>query len=146
MRICNLREKQVINSADCKILGYVQDVEFDLCSGCIKAIIVPGPPKLFCFFGADCEYVIPFECIGGFSKIMPGVVIGEGAIVAGGSVVTKDVPKGAIVGGNPAKVIGWTEELAKRRIAENRINYTVSNDVEEVEKYYWEILSRKNNL
>ena len=72
-------------------------------------------------------------CIGGFSKIMPGVVIGEGAIVAGGSVVTKDVPKGAIVGGNPAKVIGWTEELAKRRIAENRINYTVSNDVEEVE-------------
>lgn len=85
-------------------------------------------------------------CIGGFSKIMPGVVIGEGAIVAGGSVVTKDVPKGAIVGGNPAKVIGWTEKLAKRRIAENRINYTVSNDVEEVEKYYWEILSRKNNL
>ena len=63
MRICNLREKQVINSVDCKILGYVQDVEFDLCSGCIKAIIVPGPPKLFCFFGADCEYVIPFECI-----------------------------------------------------------------------------------
>ena len=54
MRICNLREKQVINSADCKILGYVQDVEFDLCSGCIKAIIVPGP---------HCEYVIPFECI-----------------------------------------------------------------------------------
>ena len=24
---------------------------------------MPGPPKLFCFFGADCEYVIPFECI-----------------------------------------------------------------------------------
>lgn len=84
-------------------------------------------------------------CIGGFSKIMPGVVIGEGAIVAGGSVVTKDVPKGAIVGGNPAKIIGWTEDLAKRRIGENRINYTVSNDVEEVEKYYWEILPHNNN-
>lgn len=84
-------------------------------------------------------------CIGGFSKIMPGVVIGEGAIVAGGSVVTKDVPKGAIVGGNPAKIIGWTEDLAKRRICENRINYTVSNDVEEVEKYYWEILPHNNN-
>lgn len=84
-------------------------------------------------------------CIGGFSKIMPGVVIGEGAIVAGGSVVTKDVPKGAIVGGNPAKVIGWTEELAKRRIAENRKNYTIFNEVEEVEKYYWEILPHNNN-
>ena len=74
MRICNLREKQVINSADCKILGYVQDVEFDLCSGCIKAIIVPGPPKLFCFFGADCEYVIPFECI---VNVGPDVILVE---------------------------------------------------------------------
>ena len=76
---------------------------------------------------------------------MPGVGIGEGAIVGGGSLVTKDVPKGAIVGGNPAKIIGWTEDLAKRRIGENRINYTVSNDVEEVEKYYWEILPHNNN-
>ncbi|WP_236940470.1 acyltransferase [Faecalibaculum rodentium] len=81
--------------------------------------------------------------IGGFSKIMPGVVIGEGAIVAGGSVVTKDVPKGAIVGGNPAKVIGWTEELAERRIAENRPCYTIENELDEVEKYYW--IELKNN-
>ena len=50
-----------------------------------------------------------------------------------------------IVGGNPAKVIGWTEELAKRRIAENRKNYTIFNEVEEVEKYYWEILPHNNN-
>ena len=83
--------------------------------------------------------------IGGFSKIMAGVVIGESAIVAGGSVVTKGVPKGAIVGGNPAKVIGWTEELAKRRIAENRKNYTIANEVEEVEKYYWEVLPYSND-
>ena len=53
--------------------------------------------------------------------------------------------EGAIVGGNPAKVIGWTEELAKRRIAENRKNYTIFNEVEEVEKYYWEILPHNNN-
>jgi serine acetyltransferase len=37
--------------------------------------------------------------------IVPGVTIGDGAIVAMGSVVTKDVPDGAIVGGNPAKII-----------------------------------------
>lgn len=39
------------------------------------------------------------------AMIMPGVVIGEGAVVAGGSVVTKDVPPYAVVGGNPAKFI-----------------------------------------
>ena len=36
---------------------------------------------------------------------MKGVTIGDGAVVAAGSVVTKDVPQGALVGGNPAKVI-----------------------------------------
>jgi len=44
--------------------------------------------------------------IGTGSIILKGVNIGEGAIVAAGSVVTKDVPSFAIVGGNPAKVIG----------------------------------------
>lgn len=43
---------------------------------------------------------IGFNCI-----VMKGVTIGEGAIVAAGSVVTKDVPDWTIVGGNPAKVI-----------------------------------------
>jgi acetyltransferase-like isoleucine patch superfamily enzyme len=37
--------------------------------------------------------------------IMPGVTIGEGAIIGAGSVVTKDVPNYAIAAGNPAKVI-----------------------------------------
>lgn len=39
------------------------------------------------------------------SLIMPGVTIGEGAIVLAGSVVTKDVPSRVVVGGNPAKII-----------------------------------------
>jgi len=37
--------------------------------------------------------------------VMPGVTIGENAVVAGGSVVVKDVPPFSVVGGNPAKVI-----------------------------------------
>ena len=36
---------------------------------------------------------------------MPGVTIGDGAIVASAAVVTRDVPPYAIVGGNPAAVI-----------------------------------------
>ena len=46
--------------------------------------------------------------IGFNSIIMKGVTIGEGAVVAAGSVVTKDVPDYAVVGGNPAKVIKYT--------------------------------------
>ena len=39
--------------------------------------------------------------------ICPGVKIEDGAIIAMGSVVSKSVPKCAIVGGNPARIIGW---------------------------------------
>jgi acetyltransferase-like isoleucine patch superfamily enzyme len=38
--------------------------------------------------------------------LLPGVTIGEGAIVQAGSVVTHDIPKGAIAGGHPAEVFG----------------------------------------
>lgn len=85
-------------------------------------------------------------CIGGFSKIMPGVTIGKGAIVAGGSVVTKDVPRGTIVGGNPARIIGWTKNLAKKRIEEGRIPYTINDDIDEVEKYYWDFLKKDDEI
>jgi putative colanic acid biosynthesis acetyltransferase WcaF len=44
--------------------------------------------------------------IGARALVLPGVQIGERAIVGAGAVVTKDVPAHAIVAGNPAKVIG----------------------------------------
>lgn len=45
--------------------------------------------------------------IGANSTILDGITIGNGAIIAAGSVVTKDVPAYAIVGGNPVKVIKY---------------------------------------
>lgn len=52
--------------------------------------------------------------IGSFAQIMPGVTIGEGALVAAGAVVTKSVPPHTVVGGNPARVICTTEEYIKK--------------------------------
>ena len=45
--------------------------------------------------------------IGCRAVIVPGVTINEGAVIAMGAVVTKDVPRGAVVGGNPAKVLKY---------------------------------------
>lgn len=45
--------------------------------------------------------------IGAFVRILGGVNIGDGAVIGAGSVVVKDVPPYAIVGGNPAKIIRY---------------------------------------
>jgi UDP-2-acetamido-3-amino-2,3-dideoxy-glucuronate N-acetyltransferase len=44
--------------------------------------------------------------IGGGSVLLPGITIGANALVGAGSVVTRDVPEGAIVVGNPARMVG----------------------------------------
>ena len=51
--------------------------------------------------------------------ILSGVVIGDGAVVAAQSVVTKDVPAYGIVGGNPARLIRYRfDEETRRRLLE----------------------------
>lgn len=51
------------------------------------------------------------DCVwfGNRVTVVGNITIGEGAIIAAGSVVTKDVPPLAIVGGNPAKVIKYRD-------------------------------------
>lgn len=52
--------------------------------------------------------------VGANSTILPGVVIGDGAIVSAGTLVHQDVPAGAFVGGNPMRIIYSKEELKDR--------------------------------
>ncbi len=53
--------------------------------------------------------------------IMPGITVGEGAVIAVGSVVTKDIPPYAVVGGNPARLIKYRfpHEVIDRILALN---------------------------
>ena len=78
---------------------------------------------------------LPFDCnsklkpvtiednvwIGARACITPGVTIGEGAVIAMGAVVTKDVPPCAVVGGNPATVLKYRDiEKYNQLKAENK--------------------------
>ncbi|MGC9049633.1 DapH/DapD/GlmU-related protein [Pyrobaculum sp.] len=55
--------------------------------------------------------------IGANSTLVAGVEIGEGAVVAAGAVVTRDVPPGVVVAGVPARVIGRAEDYARKKAA-----------------------------
>ncbi len=48
--------------------------------------------------------------IGANATVLPGVIIGDNAIIAAGAVVAKDVPENTIVGGIPAKVLRMIDE------------------------------------
>ncbi len=74
--------------------------------------------------------------IGANTTILYNVKIGPNAIIGAGSIVTKDVPEGAIVAGNPAKVIGSFDEYAKKRAAAP-VKATNSDSIEEIISSYW---------
>ena len=74
--------------------------------------------------------------IGSDVTIMYNTKIGPNAVVAAGSVVTKDIPEGAIVGGNPARVIGSVDNLIEKR----RKLKDMPMDWDELDKimtYFW---------
>ncbi len=74
MRICELKEKEVINICDCRRIGCVADLEINCEKGCIEAIIVPETGRFCGLFGKNSEYVIPWKCI---CQIGPDIILVE---------------------------------------------------------------------
>jgi acetyltransferase-like isoleucine patch superfamily enzyme len=70
------------------------------------------PSYLDCVLGAK---VADDVSIGGNATILPGLTIGAGSLVGAGSVVTREVPPGVVVAGNPARVVRKIEELVCHR-------------------------------
>lgn len=62
-RTVDLKQKEVINISDGRRLGFVSDVEFDLETGRIDAIVIPSGGRLLGFIGRDNEFIIPWEKI-----------------------------------------------------------------------------------
>lgn len=73
-RTADFKQKEVINISDGKRLGFVCDVEINLESGKLDAIIIPGEGRFFGLFGKDNEYVIPWSKI---KKIGEDIILVE---------------------------------------------------------------------
>lgn len=71
--------------------------------------------------------------IGSRSLIMPGVIIEDNVVIAAGSVVTKSIPGGVVVAGNPARIICTLGEYKKRNMKYN--THSKGMSLSEKEKY-----------
>ncbi|MBW6397278.1 CatB-related O-acetyltransferase [Roseomonas sp. HJA6] len=105
----------------------------------------PNPQKASPVIGHDVW-------IGANATIMPGVRIGDGAVIAAGAVVTKDVSPYAVVGGNPAKLLRFrfAEAHIDRLLTLRwwRYSFTDFNDLhlDDVERFIGELENRSATL
>jgi maltose O-acetyltransferase len=89
--------------------------------------------------------------IGADSILLPGVTVGDDAIIGAGSVVRNDVPEGAMVAGNPALVVGRTDDYVSNhrlRLADSQLfdrdRFTVGGGVtDDAKEEMWERLEEE---
>ncbi len=74
IRASDLSTRDVINTVDGRRLGNIVDVEIDLGTGKIVAVVVPGQPKVLGMFGHSDDYVVPWENV---KKIGEDVILVE---------------------------------------------------------------------
>lgn len=81
-------------------------------------------------FGPESEmaevWIGPNAYIGAYCIILAGVRIGEGTVLAAGSVITRNVPPLAYVAGNPARIIRWRDPKHYSELKKTGANYLES--------------------
>lgn len=72
LKTSDLKVKEVINVLDGRRLGNITDIEIDVETGRLTAIVVPGPGKFLGLFGRNDDVIIPWEKINkiGFDVIL----------------------------------------------------------------------------
>ena len=68
MRIAQLKYKEVISIADGSRFGYIGDLELDLESGQVRALVVPGRRRLFGLLGREADLYIPWGSVRRFGE------------------------------------------------------------------------------
>lgn len=71
----------------------------------------------FDFFGKVC--IGNNVYIGNNAMIMPGITIGNNVVIGAGSIVTKNVPDGVVIAGNPAKIVGSIDNYRDKYLQYN---------------------------
>lgn len=80
-RIADLRCKEIINVTNGCRFGYVGDVEVDLDSGQICALVVPGRLRLFGLLGREEDRIFPWESVRRFGEDI--ILVESGALGLG---------------------------------------------------------------
>lgn len=118
------------------VAANVNFITHDIINDMLSRKMGSNPGELLSEYHMGTIEIFDNVAIGSDVTILYGTKIGPNAVIAAGAVVTKDVPEGKIVGGNPARVIGSVNDLIEKR--ERQKEAPINRDsLEKIIDYYW---------
>ncbi|MBQ4259139.1 MAG: acyltransferase [Lachnospiraceae bacterium] len=114
----------------------VNFITHDIINDMLTRKVDANPGEILSAYHMGTIEIYDNVAIGADVTVLYNTKIGPNAIVAAGSVVTKDVPEGAIVGGNPAKIIGSVDEFIRKREKYRDIP-TNQESIDTIMRFYW---------
>ncbi|MEO1987397.1 MAG: acyltransferase [Martelella sp.] len=108
LKIARQRRLGTVIGSRCRLIGRIDPLNphlvqiGDFCVIGGESILLAHGPG---FDGSTRSVVEDYVYIGYRVTVLPGVRIGKGSIVGAGAIVTRDVPEGKVVAGNPARIL-----------------------------------------